>query len=72
MATLVEMRLYSSVAALATALSALTSGANADKVLDLTDRTWKLQNLPMNISVPGSVPSHVHLDLYKSQVIGNP
>ncbi|KAK2611974.1 hypothetical protein QQS21_001939 [Conoideocrella luteorostrata] len=26
----------------------------------------------MNISIPGRVPSHVHLDLYKAQVIGNP
>ena len=47
-------------------------GATTTHSLDLSDQVWRLQNLPLNISVPGSVPSQVHLDLYKAQVIGDP
>lgn len=42
------------------------------KVIDLSGKDWTLQNLPLNISVPGSVPSQAHLDLYAAQVIGDP
>ena len=42
------------------------------KVYDLSQATWTLQNLGLNISVPGSVPSQAHLDLYAAQVIGDP
>jgi len=42
------------------------------KVIDLSRHDWTLENLPLNISVPGSVPSQVHLDLYAAQVIGDP
>ncbi|KAI0010761.1 glycoside hydrolase family 2 protein [Xylariaceae sp. FL0662B] len=41
-------------------------------VVNLSDAAWTLTNDDRNISVPGSVPSHVHLDLYASQVIGDP
>ena len=44
----------------------------AQKIINLSGNDWTLQNLPLNISVPGSVPSQAHLDLYASQVIGDP
>ena len=45
---------------------------SAHQVINLSRNDWILQNLPLNISVPGSVPSQVHLDLYANQVIGDP
>lgn len=42
------------------------------KVIDLSEKSWTLENSPLNISVPGSVPSQAHLDLYAAQVIGDP
>ncbi|UNI18471.1 Beta-mannosidase [Purpureocillium takamizusanense] len=54
------------------ASTALGHDAVADHVLDLSNQAWRLQNLPLNISVPGKVPSHVHLDLHAAQVIGDP
>jgi len=45
---------------------------HASLLIDLTEQKWRLQNLPMNISVPGRVPSQVHLDLLEAQVIGDP
>ncbi|KAL6721982.1 hypothetical protein ACLMJK_001087 [Lecanora helva] len=47
-------------------------GAFSQRVIDLSGDDWTLENLPLNISVPASVPSQVHLDLYANQVIGNP
>lgn len=44
----------------------------AQKTINLSGSEWTLQNLPLNISVPGSVPSQAHLDLYAAQVIGDP
>jgi beta-mannosidase len=44
----------------------------SQKVVDLSQNAWTLQNLPLNISVPGSVPSQAHLDLFAAQVIGDP
>ena len=44
----------------------------SQKVIDLSGNEWTLENLPLNISVPGSVPSQAHLDLYAAQVIGDP
>ena len=46
--------------------------ASSLKFIDLSGNDWTLQNLPLNISVPGSVPSQAHLDLYAAQVIGEP
>ena len=45
---------------------------SAQKVINLSGNDWTLQNLLLNISVPGSVPSQAHLDLYANQVIGDP
>ena len=42
------------------------------RVIDLAGSGWTLENLPLNISVPGSVPSQAHLDLYAAQVISDP
>lgn len=50
----------------------LLSSVSAQKVINLSGSDWTLQNLPLNISVPGSVPSQAHLDLYAAQVIGDP
>ena len=57
-----------------TALTALlfTASALPQKVIDLSANDWTLENLPLNISVPGSVPSQAHLDLYAAQVISDP
>lgn len=55
--------------ALLAALAA--SSAGAVNILDLSDATWALTN-GNNVSVPGRVPSHVHLDLLASQVIDEP
>jgi len=41
-------------------------------IVDLGDERWILQNPSLNISVPGSVPSHAHLDLLKDKVIDEP
>lgn len=45
---------------------------HASRFIDLSEQKWRLQNRPMNISVPGNVPSQVHLDLLEAQVIGDP
>ncbi|KAH8890148.1 glycoside hydrolase family 2 protein [Thozetella sp. PMI_491] len=58
------------LAAAATAL--LAPGAQASNILDLSSQRWTLSNSAMNISVRGSVPSHVQLDLYEARVIGDP
>ena len=44
----------------------------SQKVIDLSGNDWTLENLPLNITVPGSVPSQAHLDLYAAQVTGDP
>ena len=44
----------------------------SQKVIDLSASDWTLENLPLKISVPGSVPSQAHLDLYAAQVIDDP
>lgn len=50
----------------------LLASVSAKKAINLSRSEWTLQNLPLNISVPGSVPSQVHLDLYAAQIIGDP
>ena len=52
--------------------SAVASAASARNVVDLSGNGWTLENPELNVSVPGSVPSHAHLDLYKAQIIGDP
>ena len=44
----------------------------SQKVINLSGNDWTLENVPLSISVPGSVPSQVHLDLYAAHVIGDP
>ncbi|KAI2604540.1 glycoside hydrolase family 2 protein [Hypoxylon fragiforme] len=55
---------------LATTLAILPAGAL--NVIDLSSTPWALSNTDRNISVPGNVPSSVHLDLFAAQVIPDP
>ena len=57
---------------LAAMIPLLLSAALGQAVIDLGTYDWTLKNLPFNISVPASIPSNAHLDLYANQVIGNP
>ncbi|OTA90534.1 glycoside hydrolase family 2 protein [Hypoxylon sp. CO27-5] len=52
--------------------SLAASTVSAVNVVDLSNTPWTLENSDRNISVPGEVPSHVHLDLLASQVIEDP
>ena len=45
---------------------------SAQKVINLSGNEWTVQNLPLNVSVPASLPSQAHLDLHEQQVIGDP
>ena len=65
------MHLLISLAAVALGwLACLTA---SQKVIDLSGSDWTLSNLDvLNISVPASLPSQAHLDLYAAQVIGDP
>lgn len=53
-------------------LSLVPSLSSATNIFDLSEQDWTLSNAPQNISVPGKVPSHVHLDLFSAGVIGDP
>lgn len=53
-------------------LSVIPALSSATNIFDLSDQRWTLSNAPYNISVPGKVPSHVHLDLFAAGVIGDP
>lgn len=66
------MRLLGKLPTAALALLSTTSTATAQKVLDLSTAKWTLSNPIYNISVPGSVPSQAHLDLYSAGVIPDP
>lgn len=48
---------------------AAVSGKN---VIDLTGNRWTLTDQQHNVSIPGAVPSHAHLDLYAAKVIDDP
>lgn len=50
----------------------LASAASAQNVISLSGNDWTVSNPALNISVPGSLPSQAHLDLYANQVIGDP
>lgn len=50
----------------------LVAITGAQKVVDLSGDAWTLTNPGLNISVPAKLPSQAHLDLYASQVIGDP
>lgn len=49
------------------ALALTTLGQN---VLDLGGDGWTVSSKTLDISVPGRVPSQVHLDLHAANVIG--
>lgn len=55
------------VLALFPSLLPTTLGQN---VLDLSGDGWTVSSKALNISVPGHVPSQVHLDLLAANVIG--
>lgn len=68
------MGLSSYVQAAGTAAVLLTKFAKAScNILDLSKQQWTLisPNFP-NISVPGKVPSHAHVDLYAANIISDP
>ncbi|KAJ5495889.1 Beta-mannosidase A [Penicillium diatomitis] len=44
----------------------------AQHVVDLAGDGWTVSSEALNISVPGKLPSHVHLDLLAAKVIGDP
>ena len=46
--------------------------ASAKHVTNLSETAWKLSNDLLNISVPASLPSQAHLDLFAAGVIGDP
>lgn len=46
--------------------------AIAQVSIDLSAKQWTLSSPAYNISVPGSVPSQVHLDLFREGVIPDP
>jgi len=41
-------------------------------VVNLSKFDWTVSNAALNVTVPGSLPSQAHLDLYAAQVIGDP
>jgi beta-mannosidase len=49
-----------------------SSALTAQKVLDLSTTKWTLLSPIHDISIPGSVPSQAHLDLYAAGVIPDP
>lgn len=51
---------------------ALPSQGLAVNIIDLSDSSWTLSSIPRNITVPGKVPSQVHLDLFAAGVIPDP
>jgi beta-mannosidase len=56
----------------ASAIALLSFAAAAQNVIDLSTAQWTLSSPVYNVSVPGSVPSQVHLDLYREGVIPDP
>jgi beta-mannosidase len=53
-------------------MALLGTTVTAQKVIDLSTAQWTVSNPVYNISIPGSVPSQVHLDLYREGVIPDP
>lgn len=52
--------------------STSSSASVGHNAIDLSGNTWTLSNAELQISVPASLPSQAHLDLYAAQVIGDP
>lgn len=44
--------------------------SRAQHVVDLSGDGWTVSNHQGNVTVPGRLPSQVHLDLYAAKVIG--
>ncbi|KAL7784308.1 glycoside hydrolase family 2 protein [Trichoderma ceciliae] len=53
------------------ALSFVASCVNAQSIFNLSDVSWTVSN-GVNATVPGKLPSHVHLDLLAAGVIEDP
>ena len=45
---------------------------SAKHITNLSTNAWTLSNDALNVSVPGSLPSQAHLDLFAAGVIGDP
>lgn len=50
----------------------LTLCTIAQHVTDLGGNGWTVTNSEGNVTVPGSLPSQAHLDLFAANVIGDP
>lgn len=68
------MRLNSSIVTVGRAVAVFAQLAAAGKnVIDLSKQKWTLTSPNFNnISVPGKVPSHAHVDLYEANIISDP
>ncbi len=53
-------------------VAAFVGASWASSVIDLSGDRWTVQNLPLNISIPGRLPSYSHLDLHAAEAIGDP
>ncbi|PKY03061.1 beta-mannosidase mndA [Aspergillus campestris IBT 28561] len=53
-----------------TILASSLSAGLGQHVTDLSDQIWTVSSPALNRTVPGYLPSHVHLDLLKAGVIG--
>jgi beta-mannosidase len=53
------------------ALSLVASCVSAQSIFNLSDVSWTVSN-SVNATVPGKLPSHVHLDLLAAGVIEDP
>lgn len=53
-------------------LAFVLAHVSAKHVTNLTNSDWTLSNDALNVSVPGSLPSQAHLDLFAAGVIGDP
>lgn len=53
-------------------LALLSTAVTAQNVVNLSTAEWTVSNPVYNISISGSVPSQVHLDLYREGVIPDP
>lgn len=68
------MRLTLSVKTVGTAAALFAQlVTSAHNVIDLSKQKWTLTSPNFNnISVPGKVPSHAHVDLYAANIIDDP
>jgi beta-mannosidase len=66
------MRLPRTSVQLAAHLVTAVRLTTASNVIELSSQKWILQSSNHNISVPGSVPSQVHLDLHANKAIEDP